>query len=179
MASRSSRRTEVVPPAKLPEDSATWMVSVEPVFPVVIDVAVLVLDGDAHRDRAAGSDVAGWAVMTSLFSRTGFTVKVFVVADVDAAIGRVGRRDRVAPAVVIWRPLKFATPLTAATEVVPAAKEPEDSATWMVSVEPVFPVVIDVAVLVLDGDAHRDRAPGGDRAGGLGGDDQLVLGRPG
>ena len=42
---------------------------------------------------------------------------------------------------LICRPLKLATPLTAATEVVPAAKQLEDSATWMVSFEPALPVV--------------------------------------
>ena len=57
------------------------------------------------------------------------------------------------------RPLKVATPFEAATDVVPAAKLPEDSATWMVSFEPVLPVVIDVAVLVLDGHADGDVAP--------------------
>src|SRR5438132_2454133 len=49
------------------------------------------------------------------------------------------------PAVeLICSPLKLATPLAATTEVVPAAKLCEDSATLMVSVEPVLPVVMGV-----------------------------------
>ena len=70
----------------------------------------------------------------------------------------------------------MATPLEAATDVVPAAKLPEDSATWMVSLEPVLPVVIVLpywSSMVTPTDtvppAVRER-------GGLGRDDQLVLG---
>ena len=46
------------------------------------------------------------------------------------------------PAVLIWRPLKFATPLEATTVVVPEAKLPDDNATMIESVDPVFPVVM-------------------------------------
>ena len=82
--------------------------------------------------------------MASLFSPAGLTEMLFVVAEVtvpcvvSAAVIVYGE-----PAVdVIWRPLKFATPLTAASEVVPEAKLPDDRVSPTVSVDPAFPVVI-------------------------------------
>ena len=41
------------------------------------------------------------------------------------------------PDLVSWSPLKLATPLVAGSDVVPPAKLPEESATEMVSFEPV------------------------------------------
>ena len=46
------------------------------------------------------------------------------------------------PDLLIWSPLKVATPLAAARDVVPPAKEPVDNVSLTVSVEPVFPVVM-------------------------------------
>src|SRR5580700_3297570 len=79
--------------------------------------------------------------MASLLSPAGFTVIELVVAVVTAPLEVSDAVIVKLPAVLICSPLKLATPLTAATEVVPAAKLPEDRATWMVSVEPVLPVV--------------------------------------
>ena len=76
---------------------------------------------------------------------------------------------------LIWRPLKLATPLEAATDVVPAAKLPEDSATWMVSLEPVLPVVI-VLPYWSSMVTPTDTVPPAVMEARLGRDDQLVLG---
>ena len=59
--------------------------------------------------------------------------------------------------------------------MVPAAKLPDDRATWMVSLRAGVAGRDRVAVLVLDRHADRHGAAGGDGAGRLGGDDQLVL----
>ena len=135
--------TDVVPAAKLPEDSATWMVSFDPVLPVVIGVAVLVLDGHADRDRAAGGDGGGGlgGDHQLVLGGRGHGERVGGRRG-DGPVGGVAGGDGVAAGRRDLRLLKVATPLEAATDVVPAAKLPEDSATWIVSLEPVLPVVI-------------------------------------
>jgi hypothetical protein len=68
-------------------------------------------------------------VKASLFSGPGATVIWFVVAVV-TPLREVSLAVIVKfPVFVICKPLKVATPLVAATAVVPAAKPPEDSAT--------------------------------------------------
>src|SRR5580700_8583261 len=135
--------TEVVPVAKLPEDRATWMVSFEPVVPVVIVLPnwSSIVTPTATVPPAVMVP-AGWVVTTSLFSAAGFTVKELEAVEVTDPVVESEAVMVYVPAALIWRPLKFATPLDAVTVVVPPAKLPEDRATWMVSFEPVVPVVI-------------------------------------
>ena len=98
-----------------------------------------------------------------------------MVADVTVPVVVSRGGDRQVPAVVIWRPLKVATPLAAATEVVvPPAKLARGQRHVEGVVRAGVPVVIDVAELVLDGHADRDRAAGSDGRR-LGGDGQFVL----
>ena len=84
-----------------------------------------------------------WA-KTSLFAPAGFTAIWPVVTAVTVPwVVSVTLIVYGEPAVeLICRPAKLATPFTAATEVVPAAKLWELNATASVSVDPVFPVVI-------------------------------------
>ncbi len=65
--------TEVVPLAKLPEDSATVRVSVEPV-PLVITLPNWSSTDTPTRDGPAGRDAEGCEVTTSLLSAAGLTV---------------------------------------------------------------------------------------------------------
>ena len=81
---------------------------------------------------------------TNELALAGLTVMELVVAEVTEALV-VSEATMVygEPEVeVICRPLKLATPLTAATVVVPAAKLPDDSVTLSESVDPVLPVVM-------------------------------------
>ena len=71
--------TVVVPAAKLPEDRARWMLSVEPVLPVV-----MVLPNWSSRVTPtvnavpADTDAGGAVVTTSFFSGPGLIVSVWV-----------------------------------------------------------------------------------------------------
>ena len=129
MATPLVAATEVVPAAKLPEESATWMVSVEPVLPVVIVLPYWSSTvTPTEKVVPAAKEEGGWVVMASLFSGPGETVIEFVAAAVtpvrDVSLAVIVN----VPAFVISSPLNVATPLVAATEVVPEAKLPEESA---------------------------------------------------
>ena len=71
--------TEVVPAAKLPEDRATWMVSVKP-GPLVIGLPNWSSTVTPRAAPPPAVIVAGWAVMASLLSPPAFTVNELVVA---------------------------------------------------------------------------------------------------
>jgi hypothetical protein len=113
--------TDVVPAAKLPEDNATEIVSVDPVFPVVmvfprLSSIVTVIE----TVPPAVIELAGWVVMTSLFSAPGLTVKALeftalVTPEMDAGVA-VNVYD---PGVLTTRLLKVATPFTTFALVVP------------------------------------------------------------
>src|ERR1700724_3015158 len=90
---------------------------------------------------APAEGVAVAVVSVRLFSGPGFTTIWFVVAVVRAWVVSLAGMVKV-PAGLICKPLKLAPPLLGGSEVVPAAKVPPLSATLIVSVDPVFPVVI-------------------------------------
>src|SRR5438105_4609316 len=82
LATPLAATTEMVPAAKLCEDSARLMVSVQPVLPVVIGLpnwSSTVTPSDTVPPAVIVP--AGWVVITSLFSATGLTVMELLVAD--------------------------------------------------------------------------------------------------
>src|SRR5438132_3611484 len=83
LATPLAATTEVVPAAKLCEDSATLMVSIDPVFPVVIGLpnwSSTVTPSDTVPPAVIV--LTGWVVITSLFSVAGLTVMELLIADV-------------------------------------------------------------------------------------------------
>ena len=134
--------TDVAPPAKLPEDGATEMVSFDP---VPLETTLPSRSSTAtptDTDWPAVMVEAGWLVTANWLAAPAPTVITVVVAESTGGFVVSDAPIVSVPEVEIWSPLKVATPLVAATDVVPPEKVPVESVSFTVSLEPAFPVVM-------------------------------------
>jgi hypothetical protein len=115
----------------------------DPVFPVVMTLPYWSsIVTPTETVPPAVMDPAGCDEITSLLGgpvvMTNGLVDAVVIAVCVVSLAAIVYE----PGAVMESPLKLATPLVAASEVVPVAKLPDESVSLTVSVDPMFPVVI-------------------------------------